>query len=164
MARVCGENVQPSRRWLTDWDPVFRCWCQRSLALRLLPHATRRGKHFLPLDSGHWLTRQGQIEYIWSGKTSLGALFNHVAHSSSDLREDGIDGSSVLVSFVLVRPPLFRDGTSDTTSNKEQVLATVVPTVAIRRCVSIHFGPLFFTTPSEPPNSIFFSYILKAGT
>ena len=87
-----------------------------------------------------------------------------VIHSSSDLREDVIDGSSVLVSFVLVRPPLFRDGTSDTTSNKEQVLATVVPTVAIRRCVSIHVGPLFFITPSEPPNSIFFSYILKAGT
>ena len=36
----------------------------------------------------------------------------------------------------MVRPPLFRDGTSGTTSNKEQVLASVALAVAIHRWVS----------------------------
>ena len=70
--------------------------------------------------------------------------------SSSDLRQDDTNGSSVLVLFVLVRPPLFHDDTSDTTNNKEQVLAAMVFTVGIRRWVPIPVGLLFPVTPSEP--------------
>ena len=59
-------------------------------------------------------------------------LIRCVIPPSSDLRGDGTNGSSVLVLFVLVRPPLFYGGTSGTTSNTEQVLASMAPTVAIR--------------------------------
>ena len=101
-----------------------------------------------------------QIEYIWSGKLSFGVSPSRVP--TFNFRDEDANGSSVLVLFVLARSPLFLEGTSGTTGDKEQVLATMVSTVAIRRCVSISAGPLFSTTPSEPPNSIFFSCVREA--
>ena len=74
-AHVCDEGTQPSRRWLTKWDPVCRCQRHRSVALRLLPHITRRGKRFFHLCSGLCLMHQEQIRYIWPEKASFGAAF-----------------------------------------------------------------------------------------
>ena len=56
-----------------------------------------------------------------------------VIPSSSGLRRDDTDGSSVLVLFVLVHSPLFRDSASGATRNKEQVLAGMVPSVDVHR-------------------------------
>ena len=78
MVHVCGEGVQLSRRWLTGRDSAFYCRHLRSLVLRLLPHAIRRGKLFFRSASGLYLIHQGQIEYIWSAKTSIGASFPRV--------------------------------------------------------------------------------------
>ena len=68
-----------------------------------------------------------QVYLVWKN------LILCVIYSSSDLRGDETDGSSVLVLFALVRRPLFRNSMSDTESDKEQVLASMAPTVAIRR-------------------------------
>ena len=77
----------------------------------------------------------------------------YVIPSSSDLRGDGADRSSVLVLFVLVCSPLFRDGISGTTRNKEQVLATMVHTLDVHRWVSAPVDPLFPPILTDPPNS-----------
>ena len=69
-----------------------------------------------------------QVEYIWSGKTSFGMY-----SSGSGLRSDSANGSSVFALFVLVLSPLFLDDTSDTIDNKEQVLASMVPNLDVRR-------------------------------
>ena len=66
-----------------EWDPAHHCRPQRSLDLRLLPHIIGRGEHFLHSASGLYLIHQGQIEYIWSRKASLGVSF---PTTSSDLR------------------------------------------------------------------------------
>jgi hypothetical protein len=71
-------GVQPSNCWLTDRDSAIRRQLQRSLVLRLLPHFIRRGKHSLRSDSSLLLILRGQIEYIWSGKTSFGVSFSRV--------------------------------------------------------------------------------------
>ena len=77
-AHVCGEDAQLSRRWLTERDSVFYCRRPRSLVLRLLPHVIRRGELYFRSCSGPHLIHQGQVEYIWSGKTSFGVLFPEV--------------------------------------------------------------------------------------
>ena len=63
---------------LTDWDPEHHYQRQRSLVLRLLPHVIGRGEYFFHSASGLCLTRQRQIEYIWSGKPSSGVYFSQV--------------------------------------------------------------------------------------
>ena len=92
--------------------------------------------HLFHWCSDIYLIHQGQIEYIWSEKISFGV-------SLSGLRGHGTDGSPVFTLFVLVRSPLFLDGTSGTMNNTEQILANITPTVAIRRWVSTMVGPLF---------------------
>ena len=60
-------------------------------------------------------------------------FIRRVIPSSSYLLGDGTDRLSVFVLFVLVRSPLFLADTSGATGNKEQVLASVVHSVDIRR-------------------------------
>ena len=86
-----------------------------------------------------------------------------VTFSNSNLREDDTNGSSVLVLFISVGSPLFHDRPSDTTDDKEQVLATMVPTVGVCRYVFIPVDPLFPTILSELPNSKFWFGIHKTG-
>ena len=101
--------------------------------------------------------RADRVYLVWK------SVIRCVILSSSDLREDGTDGLPVLVLFILVGSPPFRDGISDTTDNKEQVLATMPPAVDISREVSIPVGPLFLAILTELPNSILLSRIHKAG-
>ena len=75
MVHVCGEAAQPSLHRLTKRDPARHRRRKRSLVLRLLPHVIRRGEHFFHSASGLLLIHQGQIEYIWSAKTSVGVSF-----------------------------------------------------------------------------------------
>ena len=76
-------------------------------------------------------------------------LIRCVISPSSDHWSNDTDGSSVFVLFVLVRSSLFRDGTSGTKGNEEQVLAGVVPNVDVRRWVSTPLDPQFSTTPKQ---------------
>ena len=62
-----------------------------------------------------------------------------VIPSSSELLYP--DCSSVFVLFILVRSLHFRDCMSRAEGNKEQVLATMVLYMVIRRSVSIPVGP-----------------------
>jgi hypothetical protein len=85
-------------------------------------------------------------------KRSLGASFPKL-----ELLWDYPDRAPVFVLFILVWSLLFRDGTSCTEGNKEQVLATMVPTMVIRRLVCTPLGPVAPppVTPSQLRNSVF---------
>ena len=78
MVHVCGEGLQLSQRWLTEWHPARHHQRQRSMDLRLSPHVIGRGEDFFHLCSALYLTHQGQIEYIWSKKYSFGTSFTQV--------------------------------------------------------------------------------------
>jgi hypothetical protein len=67
--------------------------------------------------------------------------------SSFELWWDYSDRTPVLALFVLVWSLLIRDSRSCTEGNKEQILATVVPTMVVRRLVCIPVGPL---SPCDP--------------
>ena len=125
-------------------------WLWGSLVLRLLPHFIRRGKVSFPTQPpSPDISGSDRVHLVWE------ILVEFVIVSDFELRRDHVDGAPVFVLFILVSSLFPRNGTLYTERPKEQVLATVVPDMAIRRSVCILVGPLTHCDPVSTPEQPF---------
>lgn len=125
--------------WLTGCGGLaLYCRSYRSLVLRLHPHVIRRGKRFLCPGSSF-------ISYPQDRSSTFGPEEPHwVQDSPFELQQSCADGTPVFVLFFLVRSLPFYDSTFCTKDDKEQILATMVHDMDIRRSVRIPIDPLPF--------------------
>ena len=90
-------------------------------------------------------------------------LVESVIVSGFELQRDHVDGAPVFVLFILVSSPLPCDSASFTERNTEQVLVTVVSTMAIRRSVRIPVNLLSPVALSQLLNSLLEPRVHEAG-
>ena len=145
-------SVQLSRHWLTDWHPAHHCRHKRSLDLRLFPHVIGRGEHFFRSASGLHLIHQEQIEYIWSGKISFRVSFLRVLNLGTAALTD-----CQFSCYLSWYGHLLCDSTSGSTSDKEQILASMAPAVDVHRWVSTPVSSLLPPTLPLDPKTAYFS-------
>ena len=127
-----------------------------SISASTLSGSTTTSSHYLTRRAHLSLDQQSLSDTPSADRVYLDRknLARCVIPSSSDLRGDGTDRSSVFVLFVLVRSPLFIDGASGTRSNKEQILAGMVFGVDIHRRVSTTVDPLFPPILTDPQTAL----------